>query len=72
MGLRPETVAKVIETAITAKKPKIRYRVTPSAHLGIAQRRMMTAGMWDAALRTLSSSVAASSQVTVNQNPTGR
>ena len=52
LGGGPEAVAKAIEKAITARKPKIRYRVTPSAHLLIGQRRLMTAGMWDAFLRT--------------------
>jgi NAD(P)-dependent dehydrogenase (short-subunit alcohol dehydrogenase family) len=47
LGAGPEAVAKVIEKAITAPSPKIRYRVTPSAHLLINQRRLMTAGMWD-------------------------
>jgi hypothetical protein len=40
-------VAKAIERAITAPSPKIRYRVTPSAHLLIRQRSLMTDGMWD-------------------------
>jgi len=52
LGGGPETVAKTVEKAITARKPKIRYRVTPSAHLAINQRRVMTQGMWDAMLRT--------------------
>jgi short-subunit dehydrogenase len=52
LGGGPETVAKVIEKAITAEKPKIRYRVTPSAHVLINQRRLMTAGMWDKMLGT--------------------
>jgi NAD(P)-dependent dehydrogenase (short-subunit alcohol dehydrogenase family) len=52
LGGGPETVAKVVERAITVRRPKIRYRVTPSAHLAIGQRRLMTAGMWDAVLRT--------------------
>ena len=47
LGGGPETVAKAIERAITAAKPKIRYRVTPSAHLLIRQRSLMTDGMWD-------------------------
>jgi NAD(P)-dependent dehydrogenase (short-subunit alcohol dehydrogenase family) len=47
LGGGPEAVAKVIERAITAKSPKIRYRVTPSAHLLIRQRALMTDGMWD-------------------------
>ncbi len=40
-------MAKAIEKAITAKRPKIRYRVTPSAHVLIGQRALMTDGMWD-------------------------
>ncbi len=52
LGGGPETVARAVEKAITARKPKIRYRVTASAHLAIGQRRMMTSGMWDAMLGT--------------------
>jgi NAD(P)-dependent dehydrogenase (short-subunit alcohol dehydrogenase family) len=52
LGGGPETVAKAIEKAITAKKAPIRVRVTPSAHLLVTQRRLMTAGMWDAMLRS--------------------
>jgi NAD(P)-dependent dehydrogenase (short-subunit alcohol dehydrogenase family) len=52
LGGGPETVAKAIEHAITARSPKIRYRVTPSAKLLITQRRMMTDGMWDRFLAT--------------------
>jgi NAD(P)-dependent dehydrogenase (short-subunit alcohol dehydrogenase family) len=47
LGGPPEAVAKVIERAITAKSPRIRYRVTPSARLLIGQRALMTDGMWD-------------------------
>jgi NAD(P)-dependent dehydrogenase (short-subunit alcohol dehydrogenase family) len=47
LGGGPETVAKAIGKAITAKKPKIRYRVTPSAHIILAQHSLMTDGMWD-------------------------
>ena len=52
LGGGPDAVAKVIEKAITTGSPKIRYRVTPSAHLAINQRRLMTDGMWDRVLRT--------------------
>ncbi len=45
LGGKPDSVAKAIEKAI--KRPRIRVRVTPSAHLLITQRRLMTAGMWD-------------------------
>jgi NAD(P)-dependent dehydrogenase (short-subunit alcohol dehydrogenase family) len=47
LGGGPEAVAKVIEKAITADRPRIRYRVTPSAHLLIKQRAVMSDRMWD-------------------------
>ena len=50
LGGGPDAVAKAIEKAID--KPRIRKRVTPSAHLMIAQRRLMTDGMWDRLMRT--------------------
>src|SRR5947208_13200611 len=52
LGGGPETVAKTIEKAIMAKRPKPRYRVTPSAHLMIAQRTLMTDRMWDRVMKT--------------------
>ncbi len=52
LGGGPEDVASAIERAITARRPKIRYRVTPSAHMLVTQRALMTDGMWDAFLRT--------------------
>ena len=47
LGGGPETVAGTIEKAIAARRPKLRYRVTPSAHLLIRQRSLMTGRMWD-------------------------
>ncbi len=52
LGGGPERVAAVVERALTARRPKLRYRVTPSAHLLIAQRRLMSARMWDAFVGT--------------------
>jgi NAD(P)-dependent dehydrogenase (short-subunit alcohol dehydrogenase family) len=52
LGGDPDDVAKAIEKAISASRPRIRYRVTPSAHLLVGQRALMTDGMWDAFLRT--------------------
>ena len=52
LGGGPEAVAKTIEEALTTDKPKIRYRVTPSAHLLITLRRSMTGGLWDRFLAT--------------------
>ena len=50
LGGGPETVARAIEKALD--KPRIRMRVTPSAHLMITQRKLMTDGMWDRMMRT--------------------
>jgi NAD(P)-dependent dehydrogenase (short-subunit alcohol dehydrogenase family) len=52
LGGGPEAVAKAIEKAITARRPKPRYRVTASAHLLINQRKLMTDRMWDAMMRS--------------------
>jgi NAD(P)-dependent dehydrogenase (short-subunit alcohol dehydrogenase family) len=52
LGGGPETVARTIERAITAKRPRTRYKVTPSARLALAQRRLLTDRAWDAVLRT--------------------
>src|SRR3954454_2705178 len=52
LGGEPEAVAKVIERAITAKSPKIRYRVTPSARLLIPSRGLMTDRTWDRLMGT--------------------
>src|SRR3954468_3473075 len=50
LGGGPDAVAKAIEKAID--KPRIRVRVTPSAHLMITQRKLMTDRMWDRMMRT--------------------
>ncbi|WP_354700443.1 FabG-like 3-oxoacyl-(acyl-carrier-protein) reductase [Paraconexibacter sp. AEG42_29] len=52
LGGGPETVAKAIERAITAKRPKIRYRVTASAHLLIPPARLMPPRVWDRMMAT--------------------
>jgi NAD(P)-dependent dehydrogenase (short-subunit alcohol dehydrogenase family) len=51
LGGPPDAVAKVIEKALTARRPRTRYTVTPSATLSIISRRLMTDRMWDAAMR---------------------
>jgi NAD(P)-dependent dehydrogenase (short-subunit alcohol dehydrogenase family) len=51
-GGAPDAVAKAVEKAITRGTAPIRVRVTPSARMLIAQRRMMGAGMWDRFLAT--------------------
>jgi NAD(P)-dependent dehydrogenase (short-subunit alcohol dehydrogenase family) len=52
LGGPPESVAKVIERAISAKRPRPRYVVTPSARILIAQRRLLQDRGWDAVLRS--------------------
>lgn len=50
LGGGPDSVAKVIEKSLNAKRPRIRYTVTPSAPLSIASRKMLGARGWDAAM----------------------
>ncbi|HWY17956.1 MAG TPA: oxidoreductase [Solirubrobacteraceae bacterium] len=52
LGGGPDTVAKAIEKAISRRRPPARVRVTPSARLAIAQRRITPDRVWDAAMRT--------------------
>ncbi|HEX2127616.1 MAG TPA: SDR family NAD(P)-dependent oxidoreductase [Solirubrobacterales bacterium] len=52
LGGGPDAVARVIERAITSRKPRPRYKVTASARLAIAQRRLLGDRAWDAVLRT--------------------
>ena len=48
----PEAVAEAIEHALSARSPRSRYAVTPSAHLFLGLRRLLPDGVWDATLRT--------------------
>src|ERR671920_2387562 len=52
LGGGPEVVAEAIERAISARSPRSRYAVTPSAHLFMGLRRLLPDRVWDAALRT--------------------
>jgi NAD(P)-dependent dehydrogenase (short-subunit alcohol dehydrogenase family) len=52
LGGPPEAVAKVVEKALTARNPKARYTVTPSAKLTLASRSMMSDRLWDRAMRS--------------------
>jgi NAD(P)-dependent dehydrogenase (short-subunit alcohol dehydrogenase family) len=47
----PDDVARVIERALGASKPRARYPVTPSAHVFLALRRWLPDRWWDAFLR---------------------
>jgi NAD(P)-dependent dehydrogenase (short-subunit alcohol dehydrogenase family) len=48
----PDAVARAVERAITARKPRTRYPVTPSAFLLIGLRRLLPDRGWDRFLRS--------------------
>ena len=50
LGGGPDAVARTIEKAISARRPRTRYKVTPSARLAIAQRRLVSDRIWDRAM----------------------
>jgi NAD(P)-dependent dehydrogenase (short-subunit alcohol dehydrogenase family) len=52
LGGEPEDVARTIERAITSRRPRTRYLVTPSAFLLIALRRVLPDRLWDRVVRT--------------------
>lgn len=52
LGGEPDDVAKVIERALTVRRPKTRYAVTASAHLLMFQRSVLSDRLWDAMLRS--------------------
>jgi NAD(P)-dependent dehydrogenase (short-subunit alcohol dehydrogenase family) len=52
LGGGPEAVAEVIEKAITARRPRTRYKVTASARILMAQRALMPDRVWDVAIRS--------------------
>jgi NAD(P)-dependent dehydrogenase (short-subunit alcohol dehydrogenase family) len=52
LGGGPETVAKAIERAITARRPKTRYPVTASARFFMTQRALLPDRAWDAVVGT--------------------
>jgi NAD(P)-dependent dehydrogenase (short-subunit alcohol dehydrogenase family) len=47
LGGGPGSVARTIEKAITAKHPRTRYRVTPSARILLTQRKLVPDRVWD-------------------------
>jgi NAD(P)-dependent dehydrogenase (short-subunit alcohol dehydrogenase family) len=47
LGAGPEAVAKTIERALTANRPRTRYKVTASARILMAQRRLLPDRAWD-------------------------
>jgi NAD(P)-dependent dehydrogenase (short-subunit alcohol dehydrogenase family) len=47
LGGGPETVARKIDRAISSRRPRTRYKVTASAGMGMATRKLATDRMWD-------------------------
>jgi NAD(P)-dependent dehydrogenase (short-subunit alcohol dehydrogenase family) len=47
LGGGPDAVAKAVERAVTAKRPRTRYRVTASARLFLTLRRLLPDRAWD-------------------------
>jgi hypothetical protein len=45
-------VAKAIRRALSARKPRTRYPVTPSARVMLTQRKLMPDRAWDAMVGT--------------------
>jgi NAD(P)-dependent dehydrogenase (short-subunit alcohol dehydrogenase family) len=52
LGAGPEAVGKTIADAVSAKRPRARYPVTPSARLMMGQRRLVPDRVWDMLMRT--------------------
>ena len=52
LGGGPDAVARTIEKALTARRPRARYPVTASARLLLAQRALLPDRLWDAAVGT--------------------
>src|SRR5918995_951751 len=52
LGGEPEAVAEAIEQALSARNPRSRYAVTPSAHLFLGLRRLLPDGAWDSVLKS--------------------
>jgi NAD(P)-dependent dehydrogenase (short-subunit alcohol dehydrogenase family) len=52
LGAGPEAVAKVIEKAITARRPRTRYKVTASARILMGQRALLPDRAWDRVVGT--------------------
>lgn len=51
LGGTPDDVARVVERAIAARRPRPRYPVTPSARLLMGARALLPDRAWDALLR---------------------
>jgi short-subunit dehydrogenase len=52
MAAGPEAVARVIERAISSRRPQSRYRVTTGARAVLTMRKVMPDRVWDAFMST--------------------
>jgi NAD(P)-dependent dehydrogenase (short-subunit alcohol dehydrogenase family) len=52
LGGGPEDVARVIQRAIEASRPRPRYLVTPSARVVLTMHRLLPGRLWDRVLRS--------------------
>jgi hypothetical protein len=52
LGAGPEAVAKAIEKAITARRPRTRYPVTASARFLLGQHAILPDRAWDRVVGT--------------------
>lgn len=52
LGGGPDDVAKVVEKALDARRPRTRYPVTASAHVLMAQRELLSDRAWDAYVKS--------------------
>lgn len=52
IGSGPGPVAAAIERAISARRPRTRYRVTPSARMALVSRKLTSDRLWDVFMRT--------------------
>lgn len=50
-GVAPDRVARVIERALTARRPRSRYLVGADAHGMVLARTLLPAGVFDAVIR---------------------
>jgi len=53
LGGDADAVARVIERAIAARRPRTRYRVTASARLLLTMRALSTDRLWDWSMKTM-------------------
>jgi short-subunit dehydrogenase len=52
LGAGPDAVAQKIARAISANRPKTRYKVTASARMMMGTRRLLSDRMWDRVVRS--------------------